>query len=141
MSRQSTSCGTLVVNSRGQVLLCHTTHTAKWDIPKGEQDPGETPLQGAMRELYEETGLVFAIDRFVDLGPFDYRPAKRLHLFRIDVGDDLPTLDHLACSSFFAHRTTGKPTPEVDSFRWVGREEVRKLCWPRMAGVLESIDW
>lgn len=141
MSGQSISCGTLVVNGRSQLLLCHITHTAKWDIPKGLLDPGETPLQGAMRELHEEAGLSFAIDRFVDLGTFDYRRDKRLHLFRVDVGDDLPTLEHLSCSSFFAHRVTGKPTPEMDSFRWAGRDEVSKLCWPRMAAVLETIDW
>jgi hypothetical protein len=29
----------------------------------------------------------------------------------------------------------------VDGFRWATREQVRKLCWPRMAQVLDSIDW
>ena len=29
-----------------------------WSFPKGHQDPGETPLQTAERELKEETGLL-----------------------------------------------------------------------------------
>ena len=31
----STSCGTLVINQHGQILLCHVTGTRNWDIPKG----------------------------------------------------------------------------------------------------------
>ncbi len=28
-----------------------------WDLPKGRLEPGETPLEGAIREVREETGL------------------------------------------------------------------------------------
>jgi putative (di)nucleoside polyphosphate hydrolase len=141
VSKHTVSCGTLIVNREGQLLLCHVTHTAKWDIPKGIQDPGETALEAAVRELREEAGLAFEPERFVELGNFDYRRDKRLHLFRIDVADDLPSLDPLVCTSFFPHHATGKPTPEVDGFCWATREQMRKLCWPRMAQVLDSIEW
>jgi 8-oxo-dGTP pyrophosphatase MutT (NUDIX family) len=141
MSPRALSCGTLVVNRQRQLLLCHTTHTAHWDIPKGMQDPGEEPLATAMRELQEEAGIAFAPGRFQDLGVFDYRPDKRLHLFLVDAGDELECLDHLACTSFFPHRVSGKPTPEVDAFRWASREETRTLCWPRMAALLQKIAW
>ncbi|MFL6673702.1 MAG: NUDIX hydrolase [Massilia sp.] len=141
MSKHTVSCGTLVVGRNGRLLLCHVTHTAKWDIPKGMQDPGEAPLEAAMRELREETGVVFTPEQFTDLGTFDYRRDKRLHLYRVDAGEQLSTLDHLACTSFFPHHATGKPTPEMDGFRWATREEMRKLCWPRMAQVLDSINW
>jgi 8-oxo-dGTP pyrophosphatase MutT (NUDIX family) len=141
VSRHAVSCGTLVVNRRGELLLCHVTHTAKWDIPKGIQDPGETSLEAALRELREETGLTMAPARFVDLGPFDYRRDKRLHLYRVEAGLDLDSLEHLACQSFFPHHVTGKPTPETDGFCWATREQVGVLCWPRMAQVLGTIDW
>ncbi|QGZ42466.1 NUDIX domain-containing protein [Pseudoduganella flava] len=136
-----TSCGTLIVNGAGQLLLCHVTGTRNWDIPKGLQDPGETPLQAARRELFEEAGLEFAPEHFSDLGVFDYRRDKRLHLFRVDVGDELCSLDHLSCTSFFPHRVTGAATPEVDGFRWASRDDVRTLCWPRMAERLLALDW
>jgi 8-oxo-dGTP pyrophosphatase MutT (NUDIX family) len=141
MSAHPVSCGVLVVSREGKLLLCHVTHTAKWDIPKGMQEPGESTLEAAMRELGEETGIGFPLERFVDMGSFAYRPAKRLHLYKVEAGSELTTLDHLVCSSFFQYRVTGKPTPEVDAFRWASRDEVRTLCWPRMAQVLLSLDW
>jgi 8-oxo-dGTP pyrophosphatase MutT (NUDIX family) len=135
------SCGTLVVDGHGRLLICHVTGTAKWDIPKGLLDPGEDTLAAAVRELYEEAGLVFEAARFIDLGRFEYRRDKCLHLYKVEVGDELPDLGHLVCSSFFPHHVTGKPTPETDGFRWATRGEVAKLCWPRMAGRLLALDW
>lgn len=141
MSRVEVSCGTLVVDAAGRLLLCHVTGTAKWDIPKGLRDPGETELEAALRELREEAGLAFAPERFVDLGRFEYRRDKQLHLFKVDVGDTLATLDHLVCTSFFPHHQTGKPTPETDGFCWATRDEVARMCWPRMAERLLALDW
>jgi len=135
------SCGTLVLDSQGRLLLGHVTGTAHWDIPKGMQDPGETTLEAAMRELGEESGAVFAAERFVDLGEFAYRRDKRLHLYRVEAGDELGDLSQLACTSWFAHYRTGKPTLEMDGFRWAGRAEVSQLCWPRMANLLLTLDW
>lgn len=136
-----TSCGTLVVNDAGLLLLCHVTGTAHWDIPKGLRDPGETPLRAAARELFEEAGVVFDDSRYVDLGVFDYRRDKRLHLFRVDAGSELGDLAALRCTSFFPHRITGKPTPEADGYRWATADEVRSLCWPRMAERLLAVGW
>ena len=135
------SCGTLVVNAAGRLLLCHVTGTAHWDIPKGMQDDGESPLAAAMRELREEAGVVFDAARFVDLGCFDYRPDKRLHLFRVDAGDELGELASLVCTSFFPHHATGLSTPEADGYRWAARSEIARLCWPRMGKRLLSLDW
>lgn len=135
------SCGTLVVNPAGQLLLCHVTHTPKWDIPKGMQDEGETTLEAAMRELREEAGIAFAADRFSDLGLFDYRPDKRLHLYLVRSGEELASLDHLVCTSFFPHHQTGDETPEVDAYRWAEKSQLAKLCWPRMAQRLLALEW
>lgn len=141
MSKQSVSCGTLVLGSDGRLLLCHVTGTAAWDIPKGMQDPGETPLESAMRELREEAGVVFPPERFHDLGKFSYRRDKRLHLFRVDAGDELGDLSQLVCTSFFPHHATGVPTPEMDGFRWAARDQLSQLCWPRMGALLLSLSW
>lgn len=140
-AKPSVSCGTLVVNPAGQLLLCHVTHTAHWDIPKGMQDPGETTLAAAMRELHEEAGAAFPAERFIDLGGFAYRRDKRLHLYRVDAGADLVSLDALACTSFFPHHVTGIMIPETDAFRWASRADVAGLCWPRMAALLGTLDW
>ena len=135
------SCGTLVVNPDGQLLLCHVTNTAKWDIPKGMQDPGESTLQAAMRELVEEAGIMFDSARFEDLGGFSYRRDKRLHLYRVRVQDELGRLEQLVCTSFFPHPVSGQPTPEADGYRWAARAELAALCWPRMGELLLSLAW
>ncbi len=135
------SCGTLVINAAGQLLLCHVTNTARWDIPKGMLDPGEDTLQAAMRELREEAGVVFGPERFEDLGGFNYRRDKRLHLYLVRAGDELGALDGLVCTSFFDHPVTGRPTPETDGFRWADRGELAKLCWPRMGQLLGTLSW
>jgi putative (di)nucleoside polyphosphate hydrolase len=141
VSGYSVSCGTLVVDARGRLLLCHVTNTKAWDIPKGMLDPGETPLEAAIRELREEAGIAFPPGRFTDLGEFPYRRDKRLHLFKVEAGTELASLVQLVCSSFFPHHVTGAPTPEMDGFRWAGRADVARLCWPRMAERLLALDW
>jgi 8-oxo-dGTP pyrophosphatase MutT (NUDIX family) len=135
------SCGTLVVDSAGRLLLCHVTGTARWDIPKGLRDPGEDTLAAAMREMREEAGLAFDAGRFIDLGRFAYRRDKCLHLYKVEAGDELPDLGHLVCTSYFPHHVTGKPTPEMDGFRWAARGDIAKLCWPRMGERLLSLSW
>jgi 8-oxo-dGTP pyrophosphatase MutT (NUDIX family) len=51
------SCGVLVTRGdpiREFLLMRHPT---RWDLPKGHVDPGETELECALRELWEETGI------------------------------------------------------------------------------------
>ena len=137
----ATSCGTLIVNKKGEVLLCHVTGTNHWDIPKGMQDAGESTLEAAIRELWEETGLEFDEVLFKEIGCFDYRKDKRLHLYTVRAAEDFDSLGHLICTSHFPHHVTGKPTPEMDGFCWASRNDVRTLCWPRMAERLLSLEW
>jgi putative (di)nucleoside polyphosphate hydrolase len=138
---KSISCGTLVVDAAGRLLLCHVTHTPKWDIPKGMQDPGETTLAAARREMFEETGLSFDAERFIDLGPFEYRRDKSLYLYKVETANELTSLDHLVCRSTFPHHVSGRPLPEMDGYRWAERGEIGALCWPRMAERLLALAW
>jgi putative (di)nucleoside polyphosphate hydrolase len=137
----ATSCGTLVINKRGEILLCHVTGTDHWDIPKGMQDPEESTIEAARRELLEETGLEFDEALFEEIGSFDYQKRKRLHLYKVRAPESLDQLDHLICTSHFSHHVTGKLTPEMDDFRWASRNEISTLCAPRMAKQLLSMDW
>lgn len=135
------SCGTLVLNARGELLLGHATHTSHWDIPKGLRDDGESELEAAQRELYEETGLCFDDALFVDLGVFSYRPDKNLHLFRVQAPASLQSLEGLICRSHFPHPRTGQPVPEMDRYRWADRGSISQLCAPRMAAQLLALPW
>ena len=82
------SCGVVILNPRHELFVCHATGTARWDLPKGVQDPGESTRQTAVRETWEETSLVLDPETLADLGQFEYLAAKRLHLFAIRVATD-----------------------------------------------------
>ena len=59
-----------------------------WDFPKGLCESGETPLQAAMREIGEETGITDLNfdwgDRFTDTGPYNQGKVARYYLARTD---------------------------------------------------------
>jgi putative (di)nucleoside polyphosphate hydrolase len=127
------SCGILVLNPHGELLLCHATGTTVWDIPKGGGDAGEAPMDTAIRETAEETGLEFAPAELLDLGHFAYRPAKDLHLFaalreRFDAGE-------CRCSSHFTD-WWGRRRLEMDAFEWIAFERVKRRCARRMGTLL-----
>ena len=135
------SCGTLLINKKSEILLCHVTGYEHFDIPKGCMNPSETPLEAARRELEEETGLVLNHLVFTDLGEFHYKAHKRLHLYKVHVPDDLVKLDCLTCTSHFRHYRTGKMCPEMDGYRWAAREELPMLCNADMVKRLLSLSW
>lgn len=47
----------LFTDSDGQVLLLETTYKTDWELPGGIVEHGETPREGAEREVMEEIGL------------------------------------------------------------------------------------
>ncbi len=118
MSERTVSCGVILLDSKGRVLLAHATGTTHWDIPKGQGEKDEAPIDAALRELREETGIVIAPERLKDLGRFAYRRDKDLYLFatRVDDGEVDPA--QCVCTSMFPSRTTGLMIPEMDAFRW-----------------------
>lgn len=130
------SCGILVLNTQRELLLCHVTGQNHWDLPKGGVHHDESPLQAALRETREETGLELTADALHELGRFDYRPKKDLHLFaalmpRFDVAG-------LRCESHFSQWGTGRSLPEMDGYDWVGFERVGQRCTSKMAAVLRG---
>jgi len=112
------SCGLLVINERGELLIGHSTGSFHWDLPKGLLDDGETPVACALREGYEEFGLVFEPERLVDLGRHPYYPGKDLHLFAVRTTTAETDIEQCRCRSHFEHPKTGQTMPEVDGFAW-----------------------
>ena len=130
------SCGILILNPQRELLLCHVTGQDHWDLPKGGMHAGESPLQAALRETREETGLRLEAAALLELGRFDYRPKKDLHLFAAL----MPRFDlaALSCESHFAQLGTGRRLPEMDGYGWFGFERIGALCTGKMAAVLHG---
>ena len=58
----------MVHNQQKQQLMHHFLRVNKWAPPAGRVDPGEVPLQAAVRELKERTGLEGAPEHFKPMG-------------------------------------------------------------------------
>jgi 8-oxo-dGTP pyrophosphatase MutT (NUDIX family) len=133
------SCGVLLLNDPGVILLCHVTGGKHWDIPKGNLDEGESEVQCAVRELQEETSIVLEEKDLKDLGRFDYTKGKDLHLFEacyynVELAD-------CHCVSLFEHAASKKMFPELDDYKWVGRKQIIDHCTINLQRLLLSLSW
>jgi 8-oxo-dGTP pyrophosphatase MutT (NUDIX family) len=122
------SCGVVLLDPDGRVLLAHATETSHWDIPKGHGEEGEAPHVTALREMVEETGIVIDAERLTDLGLFVYRRDKDLHLFAARAHDNELDLTHCVCTSMFPRRSDGTLIPEMDAYRWATPDEVEQYA-------------
>lgn len=50
-----------------QLLLTQRTDNGLWCIPGGMLDPGESAVEGCVREVWEETGLVVEVTHLVGI--------------------------------------------------------------------------
>ena len=125
------SAGVVVVRSVGDewrfLLLRAFSH---WDFPKGMVEPGESPIDAAVREVEEETTLAdLRFDwgaEFVETGPYSRGKVARYYIARTERRKvDLPTNPELG-------------RPEHSEYRWVGVVEASRLTSPRVRPV---VDW
>lgn len=97
----------------------------KWSLAGGGLDPGEHPQQGALRELFEETGYVGELDTLVgvDVGHF----TSEHHVPEGYDGVDV----HAVRIVYRGHVAGGELTHEVggtsDLAEWVPRDELPSL--------------
>lgn len=111
------SCGFLIVDRQtGKFLACHSTGKPKdmFDITKGHLDPPENPLECAIRECREETGLSVNPNEVFDCGQFTYQKDKDLHIFIYVTDINIPELH---CDSTF--EMYGKQLPEMNGYSLV----------------------
>jgi 8-oxo-dGTP pyrophosphatase MutT (NUDIX family) len=132
----TTSCG-VIVGDGERILLGHATRSPRWDIPKGEAEPGEDFVAAAARELQEETGLVVPVAELTVLGVHAYLRGKDLALFAW-TPPYLPDPKDLVCTSRFA-LPDGALLPEFDRFGLFSWDEALSRVGKSMARVLSSI--
>src|SRR6476659_9321378 len=62
---------------RVRVALLTSRQTGRWVIPKGWPMAGRKPMQAAVREAYEEAGLIGLVSRGNPIGHYRYRKRLR----------------------------------------------------------------
>jgi 8-oxo-dGTP pyrophosphatase MutT (NUDIX family) len=124
------SAGVVVVHAAGgtvQYLLLRAYKN--WDFPKGLVEPGEQPLDAALREVREETTLEnLAFDwgtDYVDTGPYNKGKISRYYLARSNA-----TKVHLPINPELGF-------PEHQEARWVGFETALTMVSPRLKPVVQ----
>lgn len=57
LPQRASSATLIMTNQAGEALIVKAHYKPHWTFPGGVIDPGETPLQAACRETYEEVGI------------------------------------------------------------------------------------
>jgi 8-oxo-dGTP pyrophosphatase MutT (NUDIX family) len=130
------SCGILVLDRDGELLLGHASGSPRWDIPKGISEAGESPSETALRETAEETGLALAPAGLLDLGRQPYLRQKDLHLFAVLIERIDP--QRCRCATLFRD-ARGRLRPEFDAYAWVPFGALPMRCGKSLVAVLERV--
>jgi 8-oxo-dGTP pyrophosphatase MutT (NUDIX family) len=81
----STAAG-VVLDCDNQVLLQRRTDTGGWALPGGIIDPAEEPADAAVREIFEETGVLAVPERLVAVTvspPMTYPNSDRVQYLEL----------------------------------------------------------
>ena len=123
------SSGVVVVNVvRPTVHFLLLRAYRNWDFPKGLVEPGEQPIDAALREVREETTLDnlsfdWGMD-FMETGPYNKGKISRYYIARSsDTAVRLPVNPDLGM-------------PEHHEARWLQFDQALQLLTPRLLPVL-----
>ena len=116
-SVEGTAGGPAVLLTRRAARL--NAHAGQWAIPGGRLDPGESPLEGALRELHEELGLRLGSDDM--LGRLDDYPTRSGYVISPFVfwGGADPALEADPTEVHSVHRIAFRELCRADSPRFV----------------------
>jgi len=96
-----------------------------WTIPKGEYEPGETPLDAARREFQEETGFT-PRGEFLGLGEIRQPGGKRVVAWAFEGDCDPAELVSNTCLVEWPPRSGRQiEIPEVDRGAWFSIDRAR----------------
>jgi len=130
VTEQKLSCGVVVARQSQQgwaTLMLRAFH--HWDFPKGIRERGEEPMQAALREVQEETGIADLRfdwgDRYFETGPYSRGKVARYY-----IANTRQEAVEMGLSP-----ETGQP--EHHEWRWVTFDEAYDLGSPRVRQIVQ----
>lgn len=131
------SAGGIIVGSDGRIALVQQ-HNNSWSFPKGGLEAGESELEAARREIFEETGLQ-GLQLVGELGSYER------YSIALDGKSENPDWG-LRRRTFFLFTTTETEfradahDEEITDVRWVSVDEaLALLSHPKDREFLESV--
>lgn len=137
------SAGVIVRSCEGKILLGRSDKCPQqrnWTVFKGQQKSGESIIETAIRELYEETGIDVVVDDRLNMNMstsifFSYNmKGKIVNLYLLDdvenVLDDFP----FECSSF---SETGQP--EISAYNWFDVDDLEENLMMSQHGLIKVL--
>ena len=129
MNGQKLSCGAVLARETDAgwlTLMLRAFH--HWDFPKGLRERGEEPMEAALREVQEETGIDDLSfdwgDRFFETGPYSQGKVARYYIARTEQ----------EAVEMGISPETGEP--EHQEWRWVSFDEAYDLGSPRVRQIV-----
>jgi 8-oxo-dGTP diphosphatase len=106
----------VILNADGRVLLVmHSYGRLNWEIPGGAAEPDETPIETALREVLEETGLTVTADRLTGIYYENYEAGREaLHFVFLcrtvdDVAVPRPSCDEITACGYWSADALPRP--------------------------------
>jgi bis(5'-nucleosidyl)-tetraphosphatase len=124
------SCGIVIVrrSDAGWLTLMLRAYR-NWDFPKGLMEKGETPIEAAVREVGEETGITQLSfdwgDKFIETGPYNRGKVARYYLARTE--EEKVVLGIVPALGRAEHHQS----------LWVDFDKAYDLTAPRVRGVVQ----
>ena len=122
---QKAECaGGIIINQLNKIAIVNQNYDS-WSLPKGHIDKGETAIDAAIREIYEETGII---------NPTLIKKVGVYERYRIglDGNDDLSELKRI---HIFLFKSTQKILKPIDKnnpeAKWIDTKEVENYLTHR----------
>jgi 8-oxo-dGTP pyrophosphatase MutT (NUDIX family) len=129
-----------VRDSHGDFAVVYSIRRRQWGSPGGWREASETPLENAVREAHEETGLVLVPQRVSPCGYERFTPRTDDNV--IDVAKPYLQVFHTELDAVRPSLTNGDDG--IHATRWVTPKEYAALCrhlfwWPLAAEVFPDL--
>jgi len=126
-SRQVSAC---YIEINGKMLVMERASISPegktWGVPAGKIEAGESPVQAALRELFEETAITISLSQINEIGKLHIRKHSIdyvYHMFQVHL-ESLPNI-HLS--------------EEHTKYIWASIPDIRQL--PLVGGATESLNY